>query len=648
MDPITRQAIAAAGGAGGSSATYVDDVFSTFLLEGNGSTQTVVNGIDLSGEGGLVWSKGRDASDQNALFDTERGTLKTIISNSSTTESTYSNRLTAYNSNGFTVGGSGLTNENNKSYVSWTFRKAPGFFDVVTYTGNGTAGRQIAHNLGSVPGMILIKNIDESYDWSVYHRSLANTQYMRLNNSEVAESYNNYWNNTTATSTHFTLGNHGSVNYNGSNLVAYVFAHDNQSFGTNEDEAIIKCGSYTGSGSSGNFVNVGFEPQFILIKNTSTSSTNWMMLDVMRGLPAQSGSTAKRLFANTNAAEGLNNSIEPSATGFTPTGSGSYTNQSSDTYIYMAIRRPHKPPTSGTEVFTAAYSNGGSYPSFNTNGHVVDFGIYRRPSTTENWYTTNRLTAPYYLFTNTSGTESSSGINYDYQDGFADSASSDYFAYMFRRAPGVMDVVAYLGNGSATRQISHNLEATPELIIVKSRSNTSQWLVWNTTFGHGTTENYILLNGSSPRGGSTPPIFTTSAPTSSYFNVSYDSGLNVQFTTNASSYTYTALLFASLSGISKVGTYSGTGYSVNVDCGFTAGARFVLIKRTDSSGDWYVWDSTRGIVSGNDPYWLFNSNAVQVTNTDYIDPLNAGFTVTSSAPAALNASGGTYLFLAIA
>jgi hypothetical protein len=108
-------------------------------------------------------------------------------------------------------------------------------------------------------------------------------------------------------------------------------------------------------------------------------------------------------------------------------------------------------------------------------------------------------------------------------------------------------------------------------------------------------------------------------------------------------------LFASLNGISKIGTYSGTGSNVNVDCGFTAGARFVLIKRTDSTGtDWYIWDTTRGIVSGNDPYLFLNSNAAQVTNTDYIDPLNAGFTVTSSAPAALNASGGTYLFLAIA
>jgi hypothetical protein len=137
-------------------------------------------------------------------------------------------------------------------------------------------------------------------------------------------------------------------------------------------------------------------------------------------------------------------------------------------------------------------------------------------------------------------------------------------------------------------------------------------------------------------------FWNSTAPTATQFTVATDNAVN------GSTKTYIAYLFATLDGISKVGTYSGTGYAVNVDCGFTAGARFVLIKRTDSNADWYVWDSTRGIVSGNDPYWLLNSSAVQVTNTDYIDPLNAGFTVTSSAPAALNTSGGTYLFLAIA
>lgn len=132
------------------------------------------------------------------------------------------------------------------------------------------------------------------------------------------------------------------------------------------------------------------------------------------------------------------------------------------------------------------------------------------------------------------------------------------------------------------------------------------------------------------------------APTSSVLTVKDDGRVN------ASGDNHIGYLFASVDGISKVGSYSGTGSDVNVDCGFSSGARFILIKRSDSTGDWYVWDSARGIVAGNDPYVLMNTNAAETTSTDYVDPLSSGFTVTSSAPAGLNASGGTYIFLAIA
>ena len=140
------------------------------------------------------------------------------------------------------------------------------------------------------------------------------------------------------------------------------------------------------------------------------------------------------------------------------------------------------------------------------------------------------------------------------------------------------------------------------------------------------------------------PVGTSyiNSSTSTTFNIGSDSDVN----NNGS--LYIAYLFDTLEGISKVGTYTGTGSDIDVDCGFSAGARFVLIKRIDSTGDWYVWDSTRGIISGNDPYLLVNDSAVEVTSTDYIDPLNSGFTVTSAATADLNFFGGTYLFLAIA
>jgi hypothetical protein len=152
----------------------------------------------------------------------------------------------------------------------------------------------------------------------------------------------------------------------------------------------------------------------------------------------------------------------------------------------------------------------------------------------------------------------------------------------------------------------------------------------------------MALNTTAAGGTAGPVLWNDTAPTASVFSVGTSTN------TNGSGYTYVAYLFATCAGVSKVGSYTGTATTLQVNCGFTAGARFVLIKRTDSTGSWYVWDSSRGIVSGNDPYLLLNSTAAEVTNTDYIDAYSAGFEISSTAPAEINASGGTYIFLSIA
>jgi hypothetical protein len=216
-------------------------------------------------------------------------------------------------------------------------------------------------------------------------------------------------------------------------------------------------------------------------------------------------------------------------------------------------------------------------------------------------------------------------------------------AWDFRRAPSFFDEVCYTGTGSATT-FSHNLTVVPELMIVKSRSRTGEnWptyaapvFVPGAGFTTGRLNDSIdfQLNNA---------LFNNARPTASVFSVGVDTSVNF------SGSTYVAYLFATCAGVSKVGSYSGnTGVTVTVPCGFTAGTRFVLIKRTDSTGDWYVWDSTRGIIPSNDPYLLLNTSTNEVTGTDYVDTYSAGFEVTSTAPAALNATGGTYIFLAIA
>ena len=213
---------------------------------------------------------------------------------------------------------------------------------------------------------------------------------------------------------------------------------------------------------------------------------------------------------------------------------------------------------------------------------------------------------------------------------------------MFKRGAKCFDVVAYTGDGTAGRTVSHGLGVSPEMIIVKKRDGTTFWSVGVFVSGVINYSTPIKLNDNSTPFNDDPFNRRTTAQGATAFEVGSAGA------TNGSGGNYVAYLWATLDGVSKVGSYTGTGSDINVDCGFSAGARFILIRRTDSGDNWYVYDSTRGIVAGNDPYMLLNSTAAETTGTDYIDPLNAGFTVTSSAPAALNASGGTYIFLAIA
>jgi hypothetical protein len=259
-----------------------------------------------------------------------------------------------------------------------------------------------------------------------------------------------------------------------------------------------------------------------------------------------------------------------------------------------------------------------------------------------NWSVSDRLRGgKNVLFTSSTAAENATSnttldSNTGLTNGWVSGGTTGLFQ-MFKRATGFMDVVAYTGDGTSSRSLNHNLGVTPELMIIKQRSAARSWAVYSSATGTGKFLKLEDTAGVVTQSG----IFDT-APTSSVFTVDSNTYVNI------SSGTYIAYLFATLAGVSKVGSYTGTGSDLNVDCGFSAGARFILIKRTDSTGDWYVYDSERGIVAGNDPYLLLNSTAAEVTNTDYVDPLNAGFTVTSSASSTVNVSSGTYIFLAIA
>ena len=591
-------------------------------------------------EGGLVWTKSRNFNFNHSFYDTARGATKSISSNSSAAETTVSQGLTSFESNGYRLGNDSNVNQSSSTYASWTFRKAPKFFDIVTYTGNG-ANRTIAHNLGSVPGCIMVKRTDASGDWQVYHRTLANTEYLVLNTTAAKATGATRWNSTTPTNTQFSLGTDVTVNASGGTYVAYLFAHDAGGFGDSGNESAIKCGSFTTSGSGAVTVDLGWEPQYILAKRMD-SAQNWYVWDTMRGwnLINQPWLAANLSNAESNASS----YFAPTATGFSGTGNWFGTNAN---VIYIAIRRGlMKTPTDATKVFTAlTYAGSGGNRVLGINTLIPDYiQILTRTSVgIKSLY--DRLRGDFKgLLTyvqNPEGTYNASvywdsqGIRLGSDSSFAVNASGrDYVAHAFRRAKGFFDVVAYTGTGVA-RTVPHNLGVAPELMIVKRRNATSAWYVYVSSLGNNAN---LTLDSNAV---STPsPQWDTTTPTASVFSTGGAVAVNV------SASTYIAYLFATLPGISKVGSYTGTGTTLDIDCGFTAGARYVLIKRTDLAGDWYVWDTARGITTGNDPYLLINTTAVENTVYNYIDPLAVGFRINASAP--VNISGGNFIYLAIA
>jgi len=638
MSKLAKALTAAAGNAGES--LYVEDVFSTYLYTGTGSALTITNGIDLDGEGGLVWIKGRSGATGILNWDTTMSPYNNLstYNTDAIIDQTSPFGIASANTDGFSIGTTNWSrvNASGSTYASWTFRKAEKFFDVVTFTQTGSSGTftTFNHNLGSAPGMVLLKATSASYPWfPCYHRSLGNDQYLVLDQTSAAGTSANTF---SVNSTSVTVNNNLMYG-NGTTYVAYLFAHDAGGFGDDGTENVISCGSFDIDGVGNATVNLGYEPQFVIIKSVEASS-NWAMFDNMRGMPVSG--TVAQLFPNTSGAEGQASDyiVRPTATGFVATATG-FTGSSVNGFIYIAIRRPMKTPESGTEVFAVdAYTGTGGSKTLTTN-FVVDAGLSADRGNGEDRRLASRLTGSKFLKTNNTETEGSSTYGFDSNESYTipwNISGRSYVDYAFKRATGFFDVVAYTGTGSAHTE-AHNLGVAPELIIIKKRDTARAWAIYSKSIP---IDQYLTMPA--PTAAATFSLWNNTAPTSSVFSIETDGSVN------ASAGTYIAYLFATLAGVSKVGSYTGTAATLNVDCGFSAGARFILIKRTDSTGDWYVWDSERGIVAGNDPYLLLNSTAAEVTNTDYIDPLSSGFTVTSSAPAALNASGGTYIFLAIA
>ena len=633
------------GAGSGGSGTYVDDVFSTYLYTGNGANNNIVNGVDLAGEGGLVWIKNRSTASDHILVDTERGVNQVLVSSdtSASVDHSGNDNVWRFNADGFSARQTLAAvdvNTNAKDYVSWTWRKAPKFFDVVTWTGDGSTPFTLPHNLGTSVGMSIVKCTSHVANWVVNHVDLPD-HYLHLDKTDAKES------DVKMVSTDSTVTFTGSTawyNAAGREYVAYVFAHDAQEFGTDSDESIIKCGSISTDGV-GQFtdVDLGFEPQWVLVKRSSAAG-DWWIYDTMRGLgaPATSG-TQKGLRANLSDNEVSTSTISINASGLV-----AYDNYHLDpnsTYIYMAIRRPNKPASEfEPEELFAVTSTTQDNTAVQTPLNRIDLNIQRQFTSGEYSFAQTRLQGNIrYLKPNEPMQEEDYGANnprgvFDTQGKVKAYSSNPNIIWSWRRQAGFLDITCHESDGQPTQQIYHNLGVEPEMAWIKNRSSSKDWFVHHKDITAGKN---LRLNTAD--GETLDNTFSAATFTESYWTT----GNNGILSGGQSQQTYIAYLFASVPGICDIGTYTATqasGTDLDIDCGFTNGARFVLIKRTDAAGDWWVFDTVRGITSSSSPRLNLNDTSAQSVG-NYIEPFSKGFTVTTNI---MPTGTGKYIYMAIA
>ena len=320
------------------------DYFNTKLYTGN-STTLSVTGVGFQPD--WTWIKDRtSAGDDHALYDVVRGATKRIRSNQTDAENTQSTGLTSFDSDGFTVGTNGASNGNGDTFVSWNWlasnttasntdgsitstvsANTTSGFSIVSYTGTGSSGATIGHGLGVAPKMIIAKNRSIASNWLVYNYSMsANGDYaLFLDSTSAKDNTQDYWGDTTPTSSVFTVGSRQEANGSGNNIIAYCFA---------EVKGFSKFGSYTGTSNfDGPFIYLGFKPAFVLIKRTDSNNW-WHIFDNKRD---EFNLTDKVLYPNASNAEATIVLGDIVSNGFKLRQADADVNGSGASYIYMAF-----------------------------------------------------------------------------------------------------------------------------------------------------------------------------------------------------------------------------------------------------------------------------------------------------------------------
>jgi hypothetical protein len=302
-----------------------DDYFAVVTYTGNGTSQTI-SGLRFQPD--FVWIKGRSGATDHALYDAQRGVQNRLESNTTDAAVSSDNGVTAFNADGFSIGSLAQVNTNGATYVAWCWKEGPTQgFDIVTYTGNSTANRTVAHSLGVTPSMIIVKNRSAVQNWPVAHTSLAANNLLLLDTTNATISSGTRL--LLGNSSTFTVGDaadYGITNQTSQNYVAYLFA---------AVAGFSRFGSYTGNGSTdGPFVFCGFRPRYVMFKRRDTAGNSWILLDTARNT---FNAVDAFLSADLANAESTSYPVDFLSNGFKVRTTTTNLNASGGTYIFAAF-----------------------------------------------------------------------------------------------------------------------------------------------------------------------------------------------------------------------------------------------------------------------------------------------------------------------
>jgi len=650
--------------------------------DGTASNVSYEYGLNFTPD--LVWIKERGPLAENHNWiDSTRGTNKVIASNSTGAEFT-STRFTSFDAGGFTLANNNETNDTGTDYVAWCLKANGGTtstntdgsntstvqvneqagFSIVQGTSSGgyPTVNSFGHGLGTTPALIIIKQTNGIAGWPVWHQSFSNTaqDYLILNNSNAKATSSEVWGNSAPTSSVFSITDGWTLNVGGT-FIAYCFA---------EVENFSKFGSYTGTGTTQS-IETGFEVEFLLIKGTSFI-TDWMLYDKKR-------SGKNYLIANSSAAEGgptANPLVTFLSNGFQVHTSNSE-NKSGETFIYMAFAADPdtEAPTVAKSFTTVAYTGTGSARSIDGLGfspslvwiksrtnlpfpinHTLSDSVRGSNSILRSNLTNAETIASTEITSFDSngfslGTGASVNFNNDDLVAWAWKADDNeptintegtIDSIVSANANAGFSIVKYIGDGlTSLTSIGHGLSAAPELIIQKSITNpstygTSNWRIGGTVLGGAGKYMYLNLTNAvatnSNEWGNTQPDATKF----------YVSG-TAERSANESGIDYINYCFHSVSGYSKIGSYTGTG-TTNSITGLGFQPDFLLVKRTSGTGVWVLYDSVRG----GDKYLIPDLSASEGSNTLVtVNFTSDGFTFPSTSTSdSVNFNGDTYIYMA--